>query len=166
MTISKKKGSKTTQMIEDDIRYGFNKIMSQKRPIYLITISNTILNEPKQLQFLVKTFFNKIRKDYRYSYEKTNYLCVVEYPEKVSRGNLVPDDCMVHTHIIVETDLLPDKIEFYANMTFNNKNVLRSTNGWYDLRRISSSNDNNNLLNYLLKQKKLFDDCNYDYKIN
>lgn len=166
MTISKKKGTKTPQMIEDDIRYGFNKIMSQKRPIYFLTISNTLFKEPKHLQFLVKSFFNKIRKDYRYTYEKTNYLSIVEYPEKVSRGNLVPDDCMVHTHIIVETDLLPDTIEYYANMTFNNNRVLKSLNGWYDLRKVSDRNDKDTLLNYLLKQKDLFDDCSYDYKIN
>jgi hypothetical protein len=166
MTITKKRGTKTPQMIESDIRYGFNKIMSQKRLIYLLTISNTNFTEPKQLQFLIRTFFNTIRKDYRFSFEKTNYLSVIEYPEIVSRGNMMPVNCKVHTHIVLETDLKPDVIEYYANIIFNTDEILYSKKDWYDLKKISDREDKNLLINYLVKQKDLFNDYNYDYKIN
>lgn len=166
MTTYKKRSAKTTETIENDIRYGFNKIMSQKRPIYLLTISNTRFTEPQHLQFIIRTFFNKIRRDYQYTFEKSNYLSVIEYPEKVSRGNYVPDDFRVHAHIIIETDLLPNNIEYYANMTFNNDNVIYSTNKWIDIKKISDRNDKDQLINYLLKQKDMFNEYNYDYKIN
>jgi hypothetical protein len=165
MTITKKRGAKTPQMIESDIRYGFNKIMSQKRPIYLLTISNTNFTEPKQLQFLIRTFFNKIKNDYRFSFEKTNYLSVIEYPEIVSRGNMIPVNCKVHTHIVLETDLKPCVIEYYANIIFNTDEVLYCKNGWYDLEKISDRDDKNQLINYLTKQKDIFTDDNYGYKI-
>lgn len=166
MTITKKRGTKTPQMIESDIIYGFNKIMSQKRPIYFLTISNTRFTEPKHLQFLIRTFFNKIKNDYRFSFEKTNYLYVIEYPEKVSRGNMMVDDCRLHTHIILETDLRPDVIEYYSKTIFQNDEVLYSYDDWYVLEKISDRNDKNLLINYLLKQMEMFNDLNYDYKIN
>jgi hypothetical protein len=166
MTITKKRRTNTPQIIESDIRYGFNKIMSQKRPIYFLTISNTRFTEPKHLHFLLRTFFNKIKKDYRFSFEKTNYLYVIEYPEKVSRGNMMPDDCRLHTHIVLETDLRPDVIEYYSKTIFQNEEVLYSYDDWYDLEKISERGDKYLLINYLLKQSKIFNDLNYDYKIN
>lgn len=166
MTITKKRGTKTPEMIESDITYGFNKIMSQKRPIYFLTITKTRFTEPKHLQFLIRTFFNKIKNDYRYSFEKTNYLYIIEYPEKVSRGNMMPDDCRLHTHIVLETDLKPDVIEYYSRTIFQNEEVLYSYDKWYDLKKISQRNDKSLLINYLLKQSKMFNDLNYDYKIN
>lgn len=166
MTITKKRGVKTPQMIESDIIYGFNKIMRMERPIYLLTISNTRFTEPKHLQFLIRTFFNKIRKDFLFSNEKTNYLYVIEYPEKVSRGNMMFDDIRVHTHIILETDLNTDVIEYYSKTIFENDEVLYSYEDWYDLIMISDRDDKIWLKDYILKQKEIFNDFNYDYKIN
>jgi hypothetical protein len=165
MTIHKKKGDKTLQMIVDDIEYGFNKIMSQKRPIYLLTISNTTYTDLKQLQFKIRTFFNFIRKEYRYSFEETNYLSLLEYPEKVVRGNMIPDNCNLHAHIILGTDLKPENIEYYSNIIFNNPDTIYNTNKWYDLRKVSDREDKLQLINYLLKQKNVFTDSSYDYKI-
>ena len=66
MIIKKNKGFKTTQMIEDDIRYGFHKILSQNHPIYSITISNTHIKSSEELRFsLTNKIFNRIHKDYK-----------------------------------------------------------------------------------------------------
>jgi hypothetical protein len=165
MTITKKRGAKTTEIIESDITYVFNKIISQKSPIYFLTISNTRFTEPKELKFLIRTFLNKMLNDYKYSFEKINYLYVIEYPEKVSRGNMMPENCYLHTHIILETDLRPDVIFHYANIFFYNKEVLYKSKGWYDLKNITNRDDKIYLTDYFLKQKKIFDDLNYDYKI-
>lgn len=166
MTITKKRGTKTPQMIESDITYGFNKIMSQKRPIFFLTISNTRFTEPKHLQFLTRRFFNKIKNDYRFSAEKTNYLYVIEYPEKVSRGNMMPDNCRLHLHMVLETDLSPDVIEYYSKTIFQNDEVLYSYDDWYVIKKVSDRDDKTLLINYFLKQSKMFNDLNYDYKIH
>ena len=159
MLLNKKKGGfKTIQIIEDDIRYGIKKIMAKNNPIYHFTISNTDVYSAKQLRFiLTNKIFNRIHKDYKKSYEFLNYIFVIEYPEKVSRGNLIPDDCEVHSHIIIETSLLPQQIDFYIKTTFRNSDVFSE--------RIDKRNDKHNFVNYLLKQKHLFTDNNYNYKI-
>lgn len=172
MIIKKNKGFKTTQMIEDDIRYSFHKILSQNHPIYSITISNTLIKSSEELRFsltnklfnrihkdsLTNKLFNRIDKDYKNSYEVINYLFVIEYPEKISRGNFLPDKCDVHAHIVMGTNIQPQHIEYYMQTTFPNSSIFT--------KKIDDRNDKENLVNYLIKQKALLTDDNYNYKIN
>jgi hypothetical protein len=158
MLLKKKSGFKSIQMIEDDIRYGFNKIMSQNERIYHFTISDTGINSVEELRFiLTNKIFNRMYKDYKVSFERINYLFVIEYPEKVSRGNFIPDSCEVHTHIVLSTSLLPEQVNFYIKTNLKKYDVFHE--------RIDKRNDKYNFVNYLLKQKELFTDSNYNYKI-
>jgi len=164
MLIKKKSGPKTTEMIEADIRYGFNKIISQNNHIYFITINNKTFLTPKELKFsLTNLFFNRIRKDYKYMSNVLNYLFVIEYPEKVSRGNMIFEKIEVHTHIIIETNLTEETLKFYIETIFK-KDEVKEKN-WYDIQRIDLRNDKTNLVEYFVKQKNLFTDENYNYKI-
>ena len=159
MLLKKKSGFKSIQMIEDDIRYGFNKIMSQNERIYHFTISDTGINSVEELRFiLTNKIFNRMYKDYKVSFERINYLFVIEYPEKVSRGNFIPDSCEVHTHIVLATSLLPEQVNFYIKTNLKKYDVVHE--------RIDKRNDKYNFVNYLLKQKNIFTDANYNYKIN
>jgi hypothetical protein len=164
MIKSKKRGFKTTEIIENDIRYGFNEIISQTCPIYFLTISNTRFTEPKHLQFHIRCFFNQLRRD-KEPNSIINYLSVIEFPEKVSRGNLIPDDCRIHAHIVVATDLLVSSFNNYVNTKFNNSKILDCNKDFYDLKMISDREDKERLVDYLLKQKNIFSENNYDYKI-
>jgi hypothetical protein len=165
MTIAKKKGFKTSQIIENDIRYGFNKIISQSCSIYFLTISNTRFTEPKHLQFHIRCFFNQLRRD-KEPNSIINYLSVIEFPEKVSRGNLLPDDCRIHAHIVIATDILVSVFNNYVNAKFNNNKILHCSKDYYDLKMISDREDKERLVDYLLKQKNIFSDNNYYYKID
>lgn len=158
MLIKKNKAPKSTQMIENDIKYGFYKIMNQSESIYNLTISNTQIYSPDELRFtLTNKLFNSIHKDNLQTGGKVNYLFVIEYPEKVSRGNYIPENCEVHGHIVLSTSLLPHQIEYYIKSTFIKPNFL--------FEKINDRNDKYNLVNYLLKQKHLFTNENYNYKI-
>ena len=159
MVLLKKNNTpKTTQMIEDDIRYGFYKITSQNNPIYSITINDTGCKTTEELRFiLTNKFFNRIFKDYKNSFEKLNYLFVIEYPTKVSMGNQIPDNCEVHTHIVLETTITPQHLEYYIQTTFRTPNIY--------IEDITKRNDKTNYVNYLIKQKDLFTTDNYNYKI-
>ena len=148
-------------MIETDIVYGFNKLMAKNNPIYHITITNLNIKRPEELKFqLTNKFFNKMFRYYKYSFEVINYLFVIEYPEKVSRGNMMVDNCEVHTHIVFETTLSIDTIIFFIETTFMSK-----VKNWYNIERIDRRNDKLDLKNYLIKQINLFTDDNYNYKI-
>ena len=159
MVLLKKNNTpKTTQMIEDDIRYGFYIITSQNNPIYSITINDTGCKTTEELRFiLTNKFFNRIFKDYKNSFEKLNYLFVIEYPTKVSMGNQIPDNCEVHTHIVLETTITPQHLEYYIQTTFRTPNIY--------IEDITKRNDKTNYVNYLIKQKDLFTTDNYNYKI-
>jgi hypothetical protein len=159
MVLLKKKNTpKTTQMIEDDIRYSFHKITSQNNPIYSITINDTGCKTTEELRFvLTNKLFNRIFKDYNKSFEKLNYLFVIEYSTKVSMGNQIPDSCEVHTHIVVESTISPQHLENYIQTTFIKPNIY--------IEDITKRNDKNNYVNYLIKQKELFTIDNYNYKI-
>ncbi len=159
MVLLKKKNTpKTTQMIVDDIVYSFHKITSQNNPIYSITINDTGCKSTEELRFvLTNKFFNRIFKDYKNSFEKLNYLFVIEYPTKVSMGNQIPDSCEVHTHIVLETTITPQHLEYYIKTTFRTPNIY--------IEDITKRNDKNNFANYLIKQKDLFTIDNYNYKI-
>lgn len=159
MLLTKKKGFKTIQNIKNDITYSFNKIISQKNPIYFITISNTYISSAEQLRFtLTNKIFNTIHKEYKNTFEVINFLYVIEYPEKVSRGNMMPDNFDVHTHIILETTLIPQQIKHYIEINFLNPDI--------DIKRIDNRDDKMNIVNYILKQENILTDDNYNYKIS
>ena len=81
--LKKNNAPKTTQMIEDDIRYSFSKITSQNNPIYSITINDTGCKTTEELRFiLTNKFFNRIFKDYKNSFEKLNYLHQIKSSSK------------------------------------------------------------------------------------
>lgn len=159
MILKKKSCPKTVQMIADDIRYSFNKLTSQNNPILSITINNTNCKTAQELRFnLTNRLFNKIHKDYKQTPEIINYLFVIEYPTKVSMGNLIPESCKPHTHIILETTLPKNIIEFYIHSTFKNVDVY--------IENITKRDDKLNYANYLTKQINILTDDNYNYKIN
>ncbi|MFT7251554.1 MAG: hypothetical protein ACI9FW_001294 [Flavobacterium sp.] len=160
MTILKKKNAlKTTEMIVDDIKYSFYKLTQQSNPILSITINNTGCKTKEELRFLLTNkFFNKIHKDYQEIFETTlNYLFVIEYPTKVSMGNQIPNNCNVHVHIILETTIPEKNIESYILTTFKNPNIY--------IEDITQRNDKLNYVNYLIKQKDIFNIDSYNYKI-
>lgn len=156
--IKKNNLSKTTQIILDDIRYSFHKIISQNNSILSITITNTDCKTTEELKFyLTNKLFNRIHKENKQTHETLNYLFVIEYPTKVSIGNQIPDNCDVHTHIVLGTTLLPQQIEYYIQTTFRNPNIY--------IEDITNRNDKENYINYLIKQKVYLTDSNYNYKI-
>jgi hypothetical protein len=159
MLLKKKNNPKTAQMIADDIRYSFQKLTSQNNPILSITISNTDYKTAEELRFnLTNRLFNKIHKDYKQTPEIINYLFVIEYPTKVSMGNLIPESCIPHTHIILETTLPENLIEYYIQSTFRNVNIY--------IENITKRDDKINYVNYLIKQINILTNDNYNYKIN
>ena len=162
MLIKKKTGYKTTEMIENDMRYGFNKIMSQNLPIYAISINNKTFTSTKELRFtLTNRFFNKIRKCYKFEDTILNYFFVIEYPELLSRGNYMIEDINVHCHIILATRLSIETLKFYIEMIFENEQEE-----WYKIEPIHRRDDKMTMIDYLLKQLPLLTDDNYNYKIN
>ena len=159
MLLKKKNNPKTTQMIANDIIYSFQKLTSQNNPILSITINNTDCKTAEELRFnLTNKLFNKIHKDYKQTPEIINYLFVIEYPTKVSMGNLIPESCIPHTHIILETTLPKNIIEYYIQSTFRNVDVF--------IENITKRDDKLNYANYLIKQINILTDDNYNYKIN
>ena len=160
MIVSKKKNTpKTTQMMLDDITYGFYKITSQNIPILSITINNTGCKTKEELRFyLTNKLFNRIKKDYKNSIEIINYLFIIEYPTKVSMGNQIPDNCEVHTHIVLGTTLSENVIQYYIQTTFYNPYIF--------IEDITKRDDKNNYINYLTKQNYYLTDDSYNYKIN
>lgn len=159
MLLKKKNTPKTTQMIVDDISYGFKKIISQNYPVLSITINNTGCKTKEELRFLLTNkFFNTIHKDYKNTFETLNYLFIIEYPTKVSMGNLIPDSCEVHTHIILGTTLIENQIKCYIQNIFKNPNIY--------IENITKRDDKLNYVDYLTKQKNLLTIDSYNYKIN
>lgn len=158
MLLKKKNTPKTTQMIVDDISYSFKKIISQNQSILSITIKDTDCKTKEELRFhLTNKFFNKIHKDYNRTFEILNYLFVIEYPTKVSMGNLMPDNCDVHSHIILGTTLTENQIKSYIQNIFRNPNIY--------IEDITKRNDKLNYIDYLTKQRDYLTDDSYNYKI-
>lgn len=160
-----------TKDIEKDLRFAFNKLINQdKFPVNYnrtlsITITHTNSKHLKDLRYtLTNLFFNKIHKDYKNTLEHINYLFVIEYSEVVSKGQLVPKKCDIHTHIVVNTSIPKDTIEYYANDVFpsESQNKLEKV---VMVEDITKRDDKYNYINYLLKQKNIFTTDNYNYKI-
>lgn len=160
--IKKNNKSKTTQEIVDDIKYSINKITSQNTPILSITITNTSCRTKEELRFhLTNKLFNKIHKDYKHSLDILNYFFVIEYPTKVSMGNQIPDNCEVHTHIILGTTIPEDTIKDYIYKTFSFK-TTREDNVF--IENTTLRNDKWKYAGYLIKQSHLLTDDSYNYK--
>lgn len=158
MVIKKNNSPKTTQMIVDDIMYSFTKLTSQNNPILSITINNTGCKSAKELRFhLTNKLFNKLNIDYKNKNAVINYLFVIEYPTKISIGNLIPDNCLPHAHVVLATSIPEDEIEIYIKNSFDNPYVF--------IEDITKRNDKLNYLNYLTKQRHLLTADNYNYKI-
>lgn len=159
MLIKKNNTPKTNEMIVADMKYGFYKLMKQNNPILSITINNTGCKTKEELRFhITNKLFNKIHKDYKGTFETTlNYLFIIEYPTKVSMGNQIPNNCNVHTHIILETTLPIKQIEYYIQTTFKNPKIY--------IENITKRNDKLNYINYLTKQTNLLTIDSYNYKI-
>lgn len=142
----------------DDIRYGFHKIISQNHSILAITITDTGCKTTEEPKFcLTNKLFNRIHKEYKHSFEALNYLFVIEYPTKVSMGNQIPDNCEVHTHIVLGTTLTDKQIEYYIQTTFTKPDIY--------IEDITNRNDKENYVNYIIKQKEYLTDKSYNYKV-
>ena len=156
MITKKKKGEITdTFKVVDDIRYGFDCLMSQtqnkqtKSNIIKFDINFTNSKHTKDLHFkLTNKVFNSLHK--QYYYEKLNYLFVIENNEILSRGNYLIDDLdevRVHSHIVIDTTI-PLSI-----LQKKFKNVLGIQSDIYS-EDITKRNDKYFYINYLVKQNR------------
>lgn len=156
--IKKKNAPKTIEMVVSDMEYSFHKIISQNHPVLSITITNTQSKSEKDLNFkLTNKLFNSLHKDYKHTFEAINYLFVIEYPTKVSQGIEIPDNCDVHTHIVLGTTLPQNVIESYIQSTFLNPDIY--------IEDITKRNDKIFYINYLTKQRNYLTNEIYNYKI-
>ena len=160
-----------TEDIERDLRFAFNKLIYQEKfPVNYnrtlsITITHTNSKHLKDLRYtLTNLLFNKIHKDYQNTLEHINYLYVIEYSEVVSKGNFVPNRCDIHTHIVVNTSIPQETIEYYSNNLFSSDrdNLMNEV---VRIEDITKRTDKYDYINYLLKQKHIFTTDNYNYKI-
>jgi hypothetical protein len=159
MLLKKKKQSKTSQMIVDDIRHSFNKLISNNNSILTITINKLDFETAHEFRFnLTNRLFNKLHKDYKHSFEVINYLFVIEYPTNISLGKHMPSTCKPHAHIVLETTISQNIVEYYIKSTFRNPDIY--------IENITKRDDKLNYINYLIKQKHLLTDDNYNYKID
>jgi hypothetical protein len=160
-----------TKDIEKDLRYAFNKLINQdKFPVkhnktLSITITHTNSKHLQDLRYkLTNLLFNRLHRDYKNSLEHINYLYVIEYSEVVSKGQYVPKKCDIHTHIIINTSIPKDTIEYYSNNVFPTESH-KPLEELVKVEDITNRSDKYNYINYLLKQKHLFTTDNYNYKI-
>ena len=72
-------------------------------------------------------------------------------------GNQIPEDCGVHSHIVLGTTLRKEYLEYYIQTIFKNSNTY--------IEDITKRNDTENYVNYLLKQKDILTINKYNYKI-
>lgn len=162
--IKKINKERTSQEVIMDMIYAFDVLLSQvdklkNNKMLAITITHTIAKHEKDLRHLITNkLFNTIHQDYKNSNEHINYLFVIEYPEVVSKGNYLPTDCGIHTHIVINTSIPDENIIFYIN---------QSLKGDVYIENITKRDDRNNYINYMIKQgkKNLLTNDNYNYKI-
>ncbi len=166
---NKKRGYKTKEMAITDIEIAFDYLINQKdfmtgdNKIISITLTNTGCKHEKDLNHIITNrLFNTIKNDYRNSKEHINYVFVIEYPELISQGNYLPTNCEVHTHIVINTSLMLERIAGYIMTTLpNSVDAL--------LEDITDRNDKSMYIGYLVKQAKnnyIFSDDSYNYKIS
>jgi len=170
--ITKKKKEEITDTfnVVDDIRYGFECLMSQnqkeptKSNIIKFDINYTNSKHTKDLHFkLTNKIFNSLHK--QFYYEKLNYLFVVENNEIISRGNYLLDDLdevRIHTHIIIDTSIPLTILEKKFKDVLGKESDIYSEN-------ITNRNDKIFYINYLLKQNRennYLTINSYNFKIN
>ena len=163
--IKKTKKERNSQEIVKDMIYAFDVLISQvdklkNNRMYAITITHTIAKHESDLCHLITNrLFNTIHRDYKKTEEHLNYLFVIEYPEVITKGDYLPTNCGVHTHIAVNTSITKETIEYYIN---------QSTKGDVYIEDITKRNDRDNFVNYMIKQGKrnYLTDKNYNYKID
>ena len=155
MITKKKKGEITdTFKVVDDIRYGFECLISQtqkkdtKSSIIKFDINYTNSRHTKDLNFKLKKIFNSLHK--QFYYEKLNYLFVIENNEILSRGNYLIDnldEVRVHSHIVIDTTIP------YSILEKKIVNVLGNQTDIYS-EDITKRSDKELYINYLVKQNK------------
>ena len=170
--ITKKKKEEITDTfnVVDDIRYGFECLMSQtlkeptKSNIIKFDINYTNSKHTKDLNFkLTNKIFNSLHK--QFYYEKLNYLFVIENNEIISRGNYLLDnldEVRVHTHIVIDTTIPLTILDKKLVQVFGKQSDIYSEN-------ITMRNDKELYINYLLKQNRENNYLNYksyNFKIN
>lgn len=157
MVIKKTNAPKSIKMIVDDISYSFTKLTLQNNPILSITINGTGCKTKEELRFNITNKFSKLNRNAIKTFDIFNYLFIIEYPTKVSMGNLIPDNCIPHAHVILETSISVQRVKFLIEEIFKISDIY--------IKDITKRDDKNNYLNYLLKQSHLFDINSYNYKI-
>jgi hypothetical protein len=159
MKLIKKKGYKTLNEIKVDLQKTFSNIITNKGDFYFVTITKNHSPHAKDLNFQITNgLFNRIWKDYKHSKEFTNYIFVIEYPEAISKIDKPIDklnSCSVHSHILVNTTLSENTLNYYLNTTFKHADIKKEL--------INKRPDKKELINYFIKQNFLEDDC-YNYK--
>ncbi len=166
----KQKGYKTTEFVINDIKQAVSYLVSQRFPpsvtnsIYAITITNTGCKHQKDLNHIITNkLFNTIKNDYKTSKEHTNYVFVIEYPEVITRGNYLPTNCKVHSHLVVNTSLDEKIIMSYLKQAFPKIKDIDML-----IENITDRNDKEQYKNYLVKQginNRILCDSSYNYKI-
>jgi hypothetical protein len=169
--IKKTKQYSDKNEIERDLRYAFNKLINQEKfevdynRTLSLTITHTNSKHLSDLRFtLTNLLFNRIHKDYKHTREHFNYLYVIEYSEVISKGQYIPTKCEIHTHVVINTSIPTETIEYYSNNIFHSgsNTILDEV---VKIEDITKRTDKHNYIEYLLKQKHLFTSDNYNYKI-
>lgn len=172
--ITKKRKEEVTDTFKvvDDIRYGFECLISQtqkkeiKSSIIKFDINYTNSKHTKDLNFkLTNKVFNSLHK--QFYYEKLNYLFVIENNEILSRGNYLIDDLdevRVHSHIVIDTTI---PLSILQNKF---KNELGTQSDIYS-EDITKRSDKCFYINYLVKQNKennylTFNSYNFKIDVN
>jgi hypothetical protein len=169
--ITKKKKEEITDTFKvvDDIRYGFECLISQtqkkdiKSSIIKFDINYTNSKHKKDLNFKLNKIFNSLHK--QFYYEKLNYLFVIENNEILSRGNYLIDELdevRVHTHIVIDTSISLKILQKKIVDVLGKQSDIYSEN-------ITKRNDKGNYINYLVKQNrenKYLTYQSYNFKIS
>ena len=166
--ISKNKQTKSTRIAIQELENIYEIWLNQKtfpcsgNQTYHITITDTHAKHEEDLHFiLTNNLFNRINRDYRNCRNYLNYIFVIEYPEEVSQGLRIPLNCKVHSHIVLNTSIPEQTLEYYLESTFNYKADIRIDN-------TTKRNDKGRFIKYLTKQAKMnrfLTDRSYNYKI-
>ncbi len=170
--ISKNNSLTTTINILDDIIYSYEVLIhkNERKPIknnvYVITLTDTHLSDPKSMNFLLTNcVFNQLHKSNKSS--TLNYLFVIEYDEVLSKGEyMVRDKIKIHSHIVVETNIDKQIIENKIRNIILDKGKIQLRKQDVFIQDITSNRGRFNYYNYLIKQKDLITKDNYNYKID
>lgn len=166
--ISKDKLYKTTDMAVKELIRIYEIWLSQKQyptsvnKTYHITVGETNAKHESDLHFiLTNNLFNRINRDVRNTLDHLNYIFVIEYPEVISQGLLLPTNCNVHAHIVLNTSIPEETLRFYLHSTFGNDSHIR-------IDETTKRSDKGEFIKYLTKQareNRFLTDRSYNFKI-